>query len=67
MSARSRVTAVEPQGLHWYLGACAGRLGSGEGSHSPGAPLPITRGSEWSGGISTGGGGCCFLDKEREG
>ena len=43
--------------LHWYLGACAGHLGSGEGSHSPGAPLPITRGSERSGGISPGWGG----------
>lgn len=67
MSARSRVAAVEPQGLHWYLGACAGHLGSGEGSHSVGAPLPITRGSEWSGGISTGGAAAAFWVKKGKG
>ena len=52
MSKRNTFT-VEPQGLHLYLQTSAGPLGVSEGSHAPGIPLPITRGRERPGGIST--------------
>lgn len=45
--------SVEPQGLPWHLQTSPGLLGAGEGSRCPGLPLPITRGREWPGGIST--------------
>lgn len=55
------MTAAEPQDLHWYSQTLAKHLGAGEVGHSPGMPFPITRGSEWPWGISTGGCSCCFL------
>lgn len=52
--------SVEPQGLPWCLQASPGHLGAGEGYHAPGLPLPITRGHECPGGISTGDAAAAF-------
>lgn len=52
--------SVEPQGLPWCLQASPGHLGAGEGCHAPGLPLPITRGHEGPGGISTGDAAAAF-------
>lgn len=60
-SVKSRATAVESQDLHWYLQTLAGHRGLGEGGRSAGKPLPITRGGEWPGGISTHGCSWRFL------
>lgn len=62
MSARGRVTAVEPQGCHWYLGAWAGHLGVGEGSHSPGVLCPVPEAVSALGEFPLGY-SCCFLGK----
>ena len=62
MSARGRVTAVEPQGFHWYLGACAGHWEREREAQSTGVLCPLAEAVSALGEFPLGY-SCCFLGK----